>query len=115
MTYVENDQTSERDKNGESKAPQHTLSMPDALIEIEIPLRPLERLIFCFLEGFLKLAIEDVLLLAFGFPGVAEFVFAFARLFRQDPRGVVDVDIRGSLQWRDVRKHDGKLRVHRQL
>jgi len=76
VACVKNDQTGERGKNGGSKASQHALSMPDALFEIEVPHRLLGRLVFGFLEGFLEFAIEDVFLLAFGFPGIAELVLA---------------------------------------
>src|SRR5258706_1194997 len=89
--------------------------MPDALFEIEIPHRLLGGLVFGFLKGFLELAVEDVFLLAFGFPGIAELVLALARLFRQDARGVVDIDVGRGLEWRYMREYDGKFRVHREL
>ena len=115
MTCVKNDQTCDSCKGSESKALRHLPSMPEALLKIEIPHRFLGRLVFGFLEGFLELAIEDVFLLAFGFPGITEFVFALARLFRQDARGVVDIDVGGGLGWRHMGEYDGKLRVHREL
>jgi hypothetical protein len=99
IACLKNDQTGERDKNGGSKASQHALSMPDALFEIEVPHWLLGRLVFGLLEGLLEFAIEDVFLLAFGFPGIPELVFAFARLFRQDARGVIDINV-GRGFWR---------------
>ena len=115
MAYVENDQTGEGCQDAESKAARHPPSMPEALFEVEIPHRLLGRLVFGLLEGLFEFAIEDVFLLAFGFPGIAEFVFAFARLFRQDARGVVNIDVRRGLGRRHMREHDGKFRVHCEL
>jgi len=89
--------------------------MPDALFEIEIPHRLLGGLVFGFLKGFLEFAVEDVFLLAFGFPGIAELVLALARLFRQDACGVVDIDVGCGLGWRHMQEYDGKFRVHREL
>jgi hypothetical protein len=109
---MENDYSGEQD---ESEASQHVVSMPDALFEIEIPHRFFGRLVFSFLEGFLEFAIEDVFLLAFGFPGIAEFIFALARLLGQDARSIVDIDVRRGFWRSDMREHDGKFRIHREL
>src|SRR6202011_273038 len=104
-------QTREGCKAGGSKASRHLPSMPEALFEIEIPHWLLGRLVFGLLEGFLELAIENIFLLAFGFPGIAEFVFAFARLFRQNAGSVANIDVGRGLGRRHMREYDGKFRV----
>src|SRR5665213_2472273 len=76
-------------------------------IQIEIAQGLFDGLILGLLQGFLVLAIQHVFLLAFGFPGIAELVFALLRLLRQDPRGVADIDVRSGPWRRYMREHDG--------
>ena len=79
--------------------------MPDVMLQVEITQRLFGGLVLGFLEGFLELAVENVFFLAFSLPGIAELVFPFARLLRQDARGVADINVGGSLGRHHVRKH----------
>src|SRR5579862_2741675 len=85
--------------------------MLGGLFEIEIAHWPFRRLFLGFLESLFKLPRQHVLFLAFGFPGIAELIFAALRLVGQDARGIGEVDVGGCFGRRDVREDDSQLRI----
>src|SRR5580692_9565408 len=86
-----------------------------APLEVEIAQRFFDGLVLGFLEGFLEFAVQYVFLLALGYPGIAEFVFALLGLIGEDARRVADVDVGRGLYRCRVREHHGKVRIHREL
>ena len=89
--------------------------MPDGFLEVEVAQRFFDGLVLGFLEGFLEFAVEDVFLLALGFPGIAEFIFTLLGLIGEDTRRVSDVNVGRGLDGRCVRKDHGETGIHREL
>ena len=56
-------------------------------LKVEVAQRFFDGLVLGFLEGFLELAVEDVFLLALGYPGIAELVFALLGLIGDEQDG----------------------------
>src|SRR4029077_3118998 len=85
------------------------------LIEVKIADRFACRRVLGLFHRLFKFLCQDVFLVGLLEPGVREFVFALAVLFRKDLLSVAQVHIRASLDGRFMRKHGTENGVNSQL